>query len=136
MGAALSQVNARLDADLKEAGDRALAAAGYTATRAIRALWKRAAELIDDPKAIQELLEPDEVADQEAASAKMVRPPLGEEWVRKLQLAEEGAHIYENALLELGIDIHDPSFEPDTRSYEELRDEILQERLQERGLDK
>ena len=34
-----SQVNARIDATLKATGDAGLAAAGYTPTQAVRALW-------------------------------------------------------------------------------------------------
>ena len=34
-----SQVNARIDAKLKATGDAGLAAAGYTPTQAVRALW-------------------------------------------------------------------------------------------------
>lgn len=52
-----SQVNARIDADLKEAGDAALAEVGYTPTQAVRALWTLAQRHRDDPAKIRAVLD-------------------------------------------------------------------------------
>lgn len=135
MEAALAQINARIDPDLKERGDRALAAAGYSATAAIRALWQRAAELASNPSALIELLEPAKGAGQAAAPApaKLQRPPQSEETKRKLQQVDEASKIFENALLAIGVDIHDPKRKPDTRTYEEMRDEAMREHWREKG---
>ena len=54
-----AQLNIRIDQALKSAGEAALAAAGYTTSQAVRALWKLAAEHRDDPEELRALLEPD-----------------------------------------------------------------------------
>ena len=122
MDAVVAQVNARIDIDLKAAGDAALARAGLTPTKAIRALWQRFAELADHPEKIRELVElhgelgPDEQAKQE----------------RKLDLAREGATIVSRSLADRGIAAPEGLEE---LSYEELREQVLLDRLRERGLD-
>lgn len=122
MDTVVAQVNARIDIDLKAAGDAALARAGLTPTKAIRALWQRFAELADHPEKIRELVEPhgelgpDEQAEQE----------------RKLSLAREGATIVTRSLAERGVAAPEGLEE---LSCEELREQVLLERLRERGLD-
>lgn len=53
---ATSQVNARIDSSLKASGDAGLAAAGYTTTQAIRALWAFAARWASTPEVISRVL--------------------------------------------------------------------------------
>lgn len=50
-GSMRSQVNVRIDANMKTAGDAALAAAGITPTQAVRMLWSLAVCYQDGPKA-------------------------------------------------------------------------------------
>lgn len=122
MDASVAQVNARIDTKLKALGDAALARAGLTPTKAIRALWQRFAELADRPEKIRELVEsrdepgPGERAEQE----------------RKLSLAQEGSTIVSRSLAERGIAVPE-GFEE--LSCEELREQVLLERLRERGMD-
>lgn len=120
MASMTAQINARIDGDLKAAGDRALARAGYTTTGAIRALWERFASLADDPEKISEIIEPNE-AKMDAASTSHVRGK-----------ARDGADIFSDALGDLGIQVTAPEREP---SYDELRERALLERLEERGLE-
>ena len=54
--AATGQLNARIDVDLKERGNRSLLRAGYSPARAIRALWTIAADNDGNPEAIERLL--------------------------------------------------------------------------------
>ena len=122
MDAAIAQVNARIDASLKTAGDAALAKAGLTPTKAIRGLWQRFAELADRPEKIRELVESRDVL----ASAERSKQE------RKLSLAQEGSTIVLRSLAERGVVVPE-GFEE--LSYEELREQVLLERLRERGLD-
>lgn len=122
MDAAIAQVNARIDASLKTAGDAALAKAGLTPTKAIRAMWQRFAELADRPEKIRELVESRDVL----ASAERSKQE------RKLSLAQEGSAIVLRSLAERGVVVPE-GFEE--LSYEELREQVLLERLRERGLD-
>lgn len=57
-----AQVNARIDAELKESGDAALAAAGLTPTQAVRLLWSLAVRYRDEPERLHEALDPDSAA--------------------------------------------------------------------------
>ena len=122
MDSAIAQVNARIDANLKTAGDAALAKAGLTPTKAIRALWQRFAELTDRPEKIRELVE----------SSDALAPAGRAEQERKLNLAQEGSMIVSRSLAERGVVVPE-GFEE--LSYEELREQVLLERLRERGLD-
>lgn len=122
MSLKFAQVNARIDTSLKTAGDAALAKAGLTPTKAIRALWQRFAELADRPEKIRELVE----------SSGELGPGERAEQERKLSLAREGATIVSRSLAERGIAVPEGLEE---LSYEELRERVLLERLRERGLD-
>ena len=122
MSLEIAQVNARIDASLKAAGDAALAKAGLTPTKAIRALWQRFAELADRPEKIRELVE----------SSEELGPGERAEQERKLSLAQEGPTIVSRSLTERGIAVPEGLEE---LSHEELREQVLLERLHERGLD-
>ena len=122
MGLEIAQVNARIDASLKTAGDAALAKAGLTPTKAIRALWQRFAGLADRPEKIRELVE----------SRDALAPAEQAEQERRLNLAKEGSMIVSRSLAERGV-VMPEGFEE--LSYEELREQVLLERLRERGLD-
>ena len=121
MEAALSQVNARIDAGLKAAGDAALAKAGLTPTKAIRGLWARFARLADRPEKIRELVfgRGDELPSEACAERD-----------RKLALAREGGRIVAHSLASRGVDAPEKIEEI---PYEELREQLLLERLGERG---
>lgn len=51
-----AQINVRLDAKLKAAGDRALAEAGFTPSKAVRILWEKAARGGEDLCELQAFL--------------------------------------------------------------------------------
>lgn len=55
-GSAYVQMNTRIGKDLKRRGDAALAKAGFTPSRAVRALWEFASKHEDDPEAIERYL--------------------------------------------------------------------------------
>ena len=123
MDASVAQINARMDAGLKAAGDAALAKAGLTPTKAIRAMWQRFAELADRPEKIRELM---------SDPHSVLTPDERTERDRKLALAREGSTIVSRSLAERGMAV------PEGYAglpYEELREQVLLERLHERGLE-
>lgn len=76
-----SQVNARIEASLKHAGDAALANAGFTPTQAVRAVWQLAADNADSPEVIIKALDPDRgEADPAAWDQERIRRA---EWARR-----------------------------------------------------
>lgn len=119
---ASAQVNARIDPELKRRGDEGLAAAGLTATQAVRALWSLAASCADDPGRLRAALLPEEVERE--------RQEREAERQRKIRLAREGADIVKNALIALGIDPPRPG-EHSELSYEELKELAYRERFPE-----
>lgn len=114
---ASAQINARIDPELKARGDAALAAAGYTPTQAIRALWELAARHADDPAVVVAALEPERAA-AEGSSRDDAR-------ARDLALIEEGATLMERTARSLGL-----SWPPATVdwSVDDLKEEYLFER--------
>ena len=91
---ATAQINARINAQIKTAGDRALSQAGYSPTQAIRLLWNYAAEHWHDISAIQSLFEllkgeTDVTADNETT--------------KRVHRAQEGPSIFDAACAEMGI---------------------------------
>ena len=81
-----AQVNARIDAELKEAGDAALAAAGLTPTQAVRMLWSLAVRYQDEPERLHEALDPDSAAPSADEMA---------ERRRKIEAVRRGASLME-----------------------------------------
>lgn len=117
-----TQMNTRINALLKERGDRALARAGYTPSQAVRSLYAFAVEHENDPEAIATVLSKGSAAQEHAAD---------EELARKRTALDQAARLIEDACKALGI----PSpKEIDDRPYKEFRDEIMDERLREKGL--
>ena len=117
-----AQINARIDSAVKESGDRALANAGYSPTRAIRALWEFAGKNGHDAKRLRDLL-----AELEGNSSGS---DIDAEAYRRMELAKNGPRIIERALEEMGIENHEPS----GLSYDELREQAYLEKWTERGL--
>ena len=124
MDSAVVQMNVRIDAQLKDAGDRVLEKVGLSPTKAVRSLWERLASFSDAPEKAVKLLLPSDGASE---------PSIEAERARKLRVAQEGAQIVARSLAELGIDV---SSITDETPYDELRERALMERLGERGLDR
>ena len=116
--AATVQLNVRIDKDLKSSGDAALALIGLSPTKAVRALWEKAARRGKDLEEVAALLSPSARKGPELAVAQ------ADDAVRR------GWDFMEEAYASLGID---PSA---TRDYpdEEMLEAALEERLAERGL--
>lgn len=118
-----AQVNARIDAELKEAGDAALAAAGLTPTQAVRMLWSLAVRYQDEPERLHEALDPDSAAPSADEMA---------ERRRKIEAVRRGASLMEKFFKEFAIV---PQPDPDRRSLSEREyyDLLREEHFREKG---
>lgn len=117
------QMNIRIDRTLKREGDAALAAAGFTPSQAVRAIWKIAVNLRDKPRNLADLLEGSTSKEpQEDCQTQ----PLEEAQDEKLQSFREGQRVISNMIAELGIPTQSDPSEP---SLEELREQLAMERL-------
>ena len=121
--AATAQINARIDASLKEAGDAALANAGFTPTQAIRAVWAMARKYASRPTELRERLLPDE-AEQKRKEEEVER-------ARLIKLAEEGPNIMKNAYMSLGLPWPPPESD---LPYEELKELAYAEKYGNDGI--
>ena len=110
-----TQMNTRIDAELKEAGDAALAHLGYTPSAAVRGLWRFVVDHQDDAAAVREVIEPD------AASA------LSDEASRKVAAIVGLRSLYEQTACELGIP---NKAEAGLPSWDDLREDWYDERLE------
>lgn len=117
-----AQVNARLDADLKEAGDAGLAAAGYTPTQAVRALWTLASQHQADPRTIREALD----------SEVCAHPHEIAERQRKIQLLHEGVGLVDTFLARHNVRALVPDQAGDA-TYDELYEQLKEEHFLEKG---
>lgn len=117
-----AQVNARIDARLKEEGDAGLAAAGYTPTQAVRSLWELASRHRDDPAAIRSALDPTDGS---------VTPDELAERQRRLDALRRGLGLLESFYERQGIaGVTDPLRQQysDDEYYELLREEHFREK--------
>ncbi|MDO4290855.1 MAG: type II toxin-antitoxin system RelB/DinJ family antitoxin [Eggerthellaceae bacterium] len=117
----MAQMNVRLDDDLRVQGNLAFESIGWSPSQAVRTLWAYAAKNRRDPRQLKKSLEA--FLGNEGASTPK------QEARRALVL--EGQQIVPNARARLGISSEALSELP---SYEELREEAVYERWQERGL--
>ena len=114
---AMTQMNVRLEDDLKRRGDAAFAAAGYTPTQVVRRIWERAVEMGDNPEALASLVN---------------GPGVGE--ARDRALLEESAATLgavDSLLERLSVTRAGASGE---RDYDGLRWRAYREKAAERGL--
>ena len=113
-----SQMNVRIDRALKERGDAALLAAGFSPTEAIRALWHLACGSAHDLGELAKLLARGRALERGEAVQADVEP------------LEAGWSLYANACTELGF-APTASAAP---SDKELLEQALLDRLAEKGL--
>lgn len=121
----MTQINARISASVKLAGDAALNEAGYTPTQAIRALWEYAGRNRGNEKELRRVFD--------VLEGKNDVGSRGSEVARRLQIAAEGPLIAERALSEMGID---PAVYSDDAADKDLLEQALLDKMRERGLDR
>lgn len=120
---AVVQMNVRLDADVKAAGDEVFAEIGYSPTEAVRALWKFAQRNRHKPAAVEEamraLRDSKETGQEEAARAQRIAE--AEEWL------DCGPRIIRDYYAQFGIDYD--SLPPLTHEdYDRLLEEAYDEK--------
>ena len=88
------QMNTRINADVKAAGDSVFASIGYTPSEIVRIVWGYAAAIKDKPLLVKKTLSSlQSVSLQEEASALD----------KKLQAIEQGANLHAQLMGQLGI---------------------------------
>lgn len=90
-----SQINVRIDADLKRRGDASLAQSGLTPTGAVRALWELAASCADTPEAIEDALFP--------RRKRRERDEAAARRARRAEAIAAGSHAVEDAYRAAGL---------------------------------
>lgn len=121
------QMNVRIDEETKEAGDAAFARIGLTPSQTVRLLWGYAARHANDPEALRILLGKldDEQAEGGASS----------EQERRIEAFHEGWALIDNFRKEHNLTCVVPEDDDERMAYyDQLREEALWERLEERGL--
>ena len=114
-----TQMNIRIESDLKTAGDAALADAGYTPTTAVRTLWAFAARNAHDPAAVR------------TAIAFLSEGEDDAEQQRRARAVEEGPRIVERFMQERGLRYRPDAPRP---SDKELLEQAIAEAYREKGL--
>lgn len=109
-----TQMNTRIDATLKEAGDAVLARLGYSPSAAVRGLWQFVVDHQDDAASVRKVIEPG------AASA------LSDESARKASAIAGLRSLYAQTARELGIPGNGGA---DIPSWDDLREDWYDERL-------
>lgn len=110
-----TQMNTRIDAALKEAGDAVLARLGYSPSAAVRGLWQFVVDHQDDATSVREVIEPG------AAGA------LSDEAARKASAIAGLRSLYAQTTYELGISGY---HSVDLPSWDDLREDWYDERLE------
>lgn len=116
---ATAQINARINIETKQRGDRALSEIGFTPTRAIRALWCFAGENLGNGEALRTMLEKLESAG---------KPDATEDREKRVLLAESGPLIFEQALEDLGA-----TLQAEDAPYDDLLEQAYIDKMTERG---
>lgn len=109
-----TQMNTRIDATLKEAGDAVLARLGYSPSAAVRGLWQFVVDHQDDAASVRKVIDPG------VASA------LSDESARKASAITSLRSLYAQTARELGIPGNDGT---DIPSWDDLREDWYDERL-------
>lgn len=115
----MTQMNIRIDDDVRMQGNLALKQIGLTPSRAIRNLWAFAAQHKNEPAKLKHdlaFLDEDRNSDDERR--------------QRIAKAQEGSLIVRNGLAALGVTV--PTI--DTTPYEELKERAYREYWEEKGL--
>ena len=114
------QLNARIDRELKAAGDSALSLIGLSPSQAVRALWEKAARRGKDLEEVAQLLSPSAQRGSNAGASDEAQDVIRQGW-----------ELMDGVYASLGVD---PELERDLPSDDDLLESALCERMAERGL--
>ena len=110
-----TQMNTRIDASLKEAGDAVLARLGCSPSAAVRGLWQFVVDHQDDAASVREVIAPG------------VATALSGEAARKASAIAGLRSLYAQTANELGIS---GNCRTDMPSWDDLREDWYDERLE------
>lgn len=116
----MSQMNVRIDDDIRIEGNLALEEVGWTPSQAARALWSYAARNRQHPRKLREMM-----SSLEGSPGSEKEKPQPSEAVLR------ASRIYDEFCDKVGIDSSKPR---EALPYEQLKEEAFLERWQERGL--
>ena len=111
-----TQMNVRIDEKLKRDGDAVLAAAGFTPSQGVRALYRYALAHAHDPETVARLL---------ACESEDDRAQRRE---RRLEALRAACRLVEDECARLGISLDDAFID---RPYRELRNDLYAEKIGE-----
>lgn len=118
------QMNTRIDRDLKQRGDAALAQAGFSPSEAVRALWEFAAAHRHEPQTVAQILSIEDLYERKE------RQRLIDERKNAIRTSIESTR---EAIIKLNI-TPEAMKEVAEMSDDELYEQELIERYKERGL--
>lgn len=135
-GTEVVQMNTRIGADIKHAGDIAFARAGYTPSQVVRRIWQLAAEHSNEPEVIRSMLEDGRGVAEELGSEVTGEKPLSMK--QRAAAVAKGRTIVEAGMRKLGLsDEAIAEFKEkgsgSPRDYKELLEEDLWERYMEKN---
>jgi antitoxin component of RelBE/YafQ-DinJ toxin-antitoxin module len=119
----IAQMNIRMSAQLKSAGDKVLAQAGVTPTHIVRALWKKISQGAADLSQVKEVLG---IATQSDSSL-----PSANASTDKMDAMRRGRSLFAEGLATWGIsesEVAPPEEASDTDRYAEAMVERMKER--------
>lgn len=116
---ALSQMNVRIDEEVRIQGNRALKSAGLTPARTVRDVWGFAARNRNNPARLKRVFRFLEEAEGDAAASQS-----------RLQAVKSGWRMADEGLASLGISTADVEPLP----LDELKEQAYRERWEAKGL--
>lgn len=119
----MTQMNVRLETNLKNQGDAALAHAGYSPSQAARKLWTLAAKLRHNPKLLSDILEGTVIQSSHLQTNDLIEKKLNylkesDELIEQLyqSLDQQSAHFLNTASYE---DLREALYKNKAHNYEE-----------------
>ena len=129
-----TQMNIRIDGELKSEGDLSLAQAGFSPTQAVRLLWACARRTLGAPQGLRELLESLKTTEPKKDAVSEERTDMAEAaWVRRIELYRQ-FDIPAPARAEVSIAELDDALQAQVDTDKEALEDIYLERQLERGI--
>lgn len=107
--AAMTQLNTRIDSEVKRRGDAVFARAGLTPSQVVRAVWQYAADTQEVPDIVLPRNDPNEQ--------------------RRIEAVSRGATVVAHMARDMGFDL--TGIEPEPFDYKTYRDQMYDEMIRE-----
>lgn len=123
------QMNTRIDRTLKREGDAALAAAGFTPSQAVRALWENAVRMRREPESLRDFLTGKEPLPQTQHTADTAQKEIEADDDEGLRAHKAHVQAIQQRFESIGIDTSTPY--ADDEDDRDALSEILMEKYWE-----